>query len=313
MKNADAAVCRDINPFMLWEEGVSYDSAGLYRLSASKFQQAAQAFFESASTTMSENRITKAYYEYSTLMDAFSRIEQGRELLELKQFDDALAKFTESSNILRSTIHFGFLAPYISACAISEVADLGDLNDEEGNDSFQGYKNAIALFEQSKIALSFRDELDPIIKKIDVYIQDCISEALRLESSAHKGNGDLQPSFNKDENPKVEKQESLSVARNKDLGKMSETQYLPLTDFQRAREGSFVVSYPDAEGLWLINIGANSANILRIGSLSLNRVILEPRGSVHFSANEFGKGKIRLQYEDNKTGKKFDEGCLQVL
>ncbi len=310
MKNADVEVNRESNPFTLWEEGMSHNSAGLYRLSVSKFQQAAQTFFDAASNA-SENKIDKAYYEYSTLMDAFSRVQQGRELLELKQFDDALAKFAESSNILRSTIHFSFLAPYVSACAITEVTDLREANDEEVDENFQGYKNAIALFEQSKIALSFRDELDPIIKKVDVYIRYCISEALSLESS--EGKAALQASLNKDKNSNVEKQGSLTASGNQDLGKKNEMQYLPLTDFKRAKEGSFVVSYPDAEGLWLINIGVNSANLLRLGSLSLNQVILESKGTVHFNANEFGKGKIRLQYEDKKTGKRFDEGCLQVL
>jgi tetratricopeptide (TPR) repeat protein len=304
MKSSGVEVAREKDPFTLWEEGMSSDSAGLYHLSASKFQLAAQTFFEFASSA-SENKIVKAYYEYSTLMDAFSRIQRGRELLELKEFDYALEKFTESSNILRATVHFGFLAPYVSACAISEVTDLRDQNDKENDDSFEHFKHAIALFEQSKIALSFRDENDPIVKKIDTYIQYCISEALRLEATRDKGTVDSEPSFNYDKD--------LNVSRNQDIGTKTKMQYLPLMDFKRAKEGSFVVSYPDLEGLWLINIGVNSANLLRVGSLCLNRVILESKSSLHFSANEFGKGRIRLQYEDNVTGMKFDEGCLHVI
>jgi hypothetical protein len=306
MKDVNPTIPRIVNAFKLWEEGMNDDSAGYYGLSASKFQLAAQSFFEAGSP---ESKQVKAYYEYSTLMDAYARIQQGRQLLESRQFDEALGKFTESAKILRSTIHFGFLAPYVSACAITQVTELGERNEEE---SIEGYKNAIALFEQSKIALSFRDELDSIIRKIDKYIRFCVSQALYLESLQHLRSGDTLIAADKENRARAVKQEYLSDANN-NLGNAAKLQFLPLLDFKRVDEGAFVVSYPDADGLWLVNIGQNPAHLIKIGSLSLGQVLLGAQDSVHFNASEIGKGKIRLEYEDKATGKKYNEGCVLII
>ncbi len=53
---------------------------------------------------------------------------------------------------------------------------------ESANDDlFQAYRNAIALFEQSKIALSLRDENHKMMQKIDAMLKFSIGGALKTE------------------------------------------------------------------------------------------------------------------------------------
>lgn len=307
MNGSEVVFSKQKDPFILWKEGMDLDSSRLFEESASKFQLAAQRFFDMSSM---ETKVAKAYYEYSTLMDAYSRIQSGRALLSANQFDEALKKLRESAEILRSTAHYGFLAPYVSACAIAETADLMERNDSE---SLQAYKNAIALFEQSKIALTFRDDLDPTATTIEAYIRYCLSQALHLESLDLIKNGNTGSATEKESRSIALKQEFLSLAKKEDYKRDANFCYLPLIDFMRAQEGAFVVSIPDANGLWLMNIGRNVAKLEKAGIFLLNQAMLEPRSSLHLSADLIGRGKIRLLYKDNSTGKKFDEGCLLVI
>lgn len=294
---------QDLKPFVLWKEGINFDLKSELQLSYSKFMQAAQKFFDMAS---SEENVAKALFEYSTLMDAFCRTQLGRLAISINEFDEALSKFNEATQILRSTAHFGFLAPFISACATTETTDKLEKFDPE---KLQGYRNAIALYEQSKIALSFRDEYHPISTVIDAYIRYCISQALLLESSGQAQSGDQKLSEDTKKRSELIMKEFKLLALRAGVP-TDRLLFLPPNDYRRVEEGSFIVTYPDKGCLWLLNLGTNPAIIDSIGSKTFNEKKLEPRDSLGVSEDELEKGKIRLIYRDMMTGRKFDEGCL---
>ena len=169
-------------PFRAWEMALQSDKADMLELSKSQFKEAAQAFFNLA------NRVSagRALFEHSTLMDAFSSVQEARILRLESRYDDSMEAFSKASEILRATMHFGFLSGYVSGLASLETS----LELEPCEDSFQGLKNAIALFEQSKLTLSFRDDKHPLLKMIDVLIAYSISKAFLVESKilADSGN-----------------------------------------------------------------------------------------------------------------------------
>jgi hypothetical protein len=242
-------------------------------------------------------------------MDSYSRIQLGRLEISRNEFELALAKFDEAAKILRSTIHFGFLAPFISACATAETTDKMERDEPE---CLQGYKNAIALYEQSKLALSFRDDHHFIITIIDAYIRYCISRALLVESLDEKRHGNIEASVDKEKRAKLLQLEFEGLLRKVSADKQR-LLYLPLDDFIRAKEGSFLVSFPDSSCLWLLNLGSHPANIEKIGNFNSTGVTLEPKDSMKFRTEVLGKGKIRVIYTDVVTGKRFDEGCLMAI
>jgi hypothetical protein len=292
-----------LEPFLLWKEAINFDQKSDLQLSHSKFAQAAQKFFDLAS---SEEKIARGLYEYSTLMDAFSRIQLGRLGASKGEFDGALSKFNEASQILRSTIHFGFLAAFIAACATTETTDKLEDNDAE---KLQGYRNAIALFEQSKIALGFRDEHHPISTIIDAYIRCCISRALALESLTQAQSGSI------DLAEETKKRSELITKEFQLLGSRAGIRtdrliFLPLDDYRRVEEGSYILTYPDKGRLLLLNIGTNPATIDSIGSKTFNERKLESRDSLEVLEGEVEKGRIRVTYTDEISGKNYDEGCV---
>jgi hypothetical protein len=299
--NIDEEMISD--PFSTWREGIALDEAGQFQDASSKFKLAAGEFFDLASRTPKTER---AAYEYSTLMDAYSRIERGREHFLNLDFDNSLDEFNSSTEILRATVHFGYLAPYLSACASAETADSMPRGDPE---CLQAYKNAIALFEQSKLALSFRDESHPSMKIMDAYIKYCISRALFVESLDCKLKGDIGLSEEKEKRSSsimVEFQDLATKARIPALG----FKYLIANDYERASQGAFVITYPDATALTALNIGKNEARIISIGDFSMEKSDLLPGESMYIDSNNFDKGKIRVCYIDLTTGKEYDEGCL---
>lgn len=242
-------------------------------------------------------------------MDAHSQIELGRKDIGTNEFDQALVKFDGAAKILRSTIHFGFVAPFISACATAETTDKMEREDPE---CLQGYKNAIALYEQSKLALSFRDEYHFTITVMDAYIRYCISQALFVESLDQKRQGNTEASNDKERRSKLLRSEFEDLLKKAGQDKKS-LLYHPLDDYKRVKEGSFVVSFPDASSLSLLNLGTHMARIEKIGSFDPLGVDLEPGNSMNFSSKVIGRGKIRVIYTDMVSGKKFNEGCLMAI
>ncbi|HYB04764.1 MAG TPA: hypothetical protein VED17_09895, partial [Nitrososphaerales archaeon] len=64
----------------LWKQALEFDKKSLVRESKSSFEASAKAFFDDASGEKAV--ITRALLEYSTLMDAFSSVQEGRLLKE---------------------------------------------------------------------------------------------------------------------------------------------------------------------------------------------------------------------------------------
>ncbi len=294
------------DPFSTWKEGVAFDQSVRFQESSSKFKAAAQEFYDSATRQV---KVARAYYEYSSLMDAYSLVQLGRLDIHDNDFDPALAKFDEAARILRSTIHFGFLAPFISACATAETTDMMEKDDPE---CLQGYKNAIALYEQSKLALSFRDYRHQIVTVIDAYIRRCISRALNVESFNERLHQNIEASKDKEKRSRLVQLEFEGLLRKVGLGK-ERLLYLPLDDYRRAEEGAFVLSFPDTSSLWLLNLGNHAANIEKLGDYDSMGVSLKPKDSMKFAAELFGSGRIRVTYKDVVTGRKFDEGCVTAI
>ena len=242
-------------------------------------------------------------------MDAYSQIELGRKDIGVNEFDQALVKFDEAAKILRSTIHFGFLAPFISAIATAETTDEMEREDAE---CLQGYKNAIALYEQSKLALSFRDADHLIIRVIDASIRYCISQALYVESLDQRRQGNIEASTDKEKRSKLLRSEFEGLLKKAGRDKKSLI-YHPLDDYERTKASAFVVSFPDASSLSLLNLGSQTARIEKIGIYEPLGADLEPNNSMNFSSKVIGKGKIRVIYTDMVSGKKFNEGCLMAI
>ena len=139
-------------------------------------------------------------------MDAFAIVQQARRLKLNLKYEESLSEFTKAAEILRSTVHFGFLSGYESGCATLETA----LELKDPDESFQAFKNAIALFEQSKLALGFRDEKHPMVEVIDSLIKYSISEAFLAESRS------LSQSGKKDE-AKRKLQQSRAIAEDHEV------------------------------------------------------------------------------------------------
>lgn len=289
-------------PFKAWERALSLDKMKLFEDSRSEFKSAAQAFFDLARSRVPTAR---ALFEYSTLMDAFVSIQEGRILKSKSLFDESFAAFSKATEVLRATMHFGFLSGYVSGCASLETS----LELEASEDSFQGLKNAIALFEQSKITLSFRDEKHPVIRVIDALIKYSISKALLTESQ-------IIMEKNADES---KKKMVRSEAIMKDYLKISKEagivpdaiNYFPIDDFGRALSNAFIVSFPESDGMWLGNLGIYPATILTLADQPVNTVI-EPNQSTHLALKP-SRGRIRVTYTDLKENKSYDEGCMSII
>ncbi len=275
--------------------------------SDSGFRRAAVAFFDDANTD--RTAIARALLEYSTLMDAFSSVQEGRILKEESKFDEALSYFSKASEILRATVHFGFMAGYMSGCAMLETAS----QMEQDEDKFQGYKNAIALFEQAKLALSFRDVRHPLLRSVEAMVKFGISRALLVESEMLEAKGAAQDSRKK-------KEQSRNVEM--DFYKLSGARVSPSSfridyflkgyECERSTKGSFLVSFPEKTSLWIGNVGNHSAQIASLGKSQVDRE-LDPGDSLSWPMDPGFKGKLRIDYTDLETKSRYDEGCLTVF
>lgn len=290
-------------PFRVWERALKFNESGSLQESRNEFKLAAQSFFNLASTGVSTSR---ALFEYSTLMDAFSSIQEARILKSENLFDESFAAFSKSTEILRATMHFGFLSGYVSGCASVETS----LELEASDDSFQGLKNAISLFEQSKLTLSFRDERHPIVKVIDTLIKYSISKAFLVESQILSVSGDMMGAEKKVSQSEAVMRDYEKISR--ESGKASNViDYFPVEDWNRALMEAFLVSFPESDGMWLGNLGVNSALVETLAEERVDKVI-KPNDSIHWSLKP-SKGRIRVKYVDVKEKKSHDEGCVTVI
>jgi hypothetical protein len=282
---------------------VELDERGKLGESALSFSSAATQFYESGTR---DRALSKAYLEYSTLMDAFSLVEKARAKRKIENdYEGSLSLFGKANEILRATLHFGFVAPYVSACGTLEVA----LEFESANDDlFQAYRNAIALFEQSKIALSLRDENHKMMQKIDAMLKFSIGGALKLEGDVLGATLEAQMKYAQSG---ILRKEYLDLARSSGT-KVDFVPFFPLDDFRRVSEGAFVLTCPDADNLWILNLGCHPANIRTLANIEINRR-MESGGSYQFSLKDLPRGKIRINYFDAVTEREFDEGCIFLI
>ena len=178
---------------------------------------------------------------------------------------------------------------------------------------FQGYKNAIALFEQSKLALSFRDERHPSLRSIDALIKFTISRALVLESQILSNEGSSLESRKKIEQSRnVEEDFILLAGGSKIEPSRYRIDYLPKYDCERALDGASLTAFPEAKSLWIGNVGKNSALVESLGKDKIGKTI-GAFDSMTLPMNSDFHGRLRISYIDELTENRFDEGCLTVI
>jgi len=277
--------------------------------SKSSFQASAKAFFDEAG----ENKIAiaRALLEYSTVMDAFSSVQEGRILMAHCRFDEALPCFAKASEIFRATVHFGFLAGYVSGCASLETVQ--GIEDKE--EQFQGFKNAIALFEQAKLALGFRDERHPLIRSIDAMIKFGISRALLVESQMLEAKGAVADSRKKRDQSKNVETDFHQLSGGSETTPISRFRidyFLKGYECERALKSSFLTSFPERTSLWIGNVGIHPAHVASLGRSSIDRNLAIGESLVWPMDPEF-KGKLRITYSDLESNFRYDEGCLTVI
>jgi tetratricopeptide (TPR) repeat protein len=296
--------------FDAWAEAVRHDKASKFADSRIEFGKAAALFFSDAS--FSFFKVAKALLEYSTVMDAFSLVQAGRISKSRMNYDEALETFAKASEILRATVHFGYAASYVSGCASLETAI--EIDDPE--ESLQGLKNAIALFEQSKLALSFRDERHPIVGSANILIKYSISNALLREAQMLDAKGSSSDAETKRDNAREVAKEASVIADSQDFRKIRQDKfsidYFPENDWVLASRGAFVTVFPEARGMWIGNVGRSTALIQKLGSEVIDRT-LEAGDSIEHAVREVTKGKLRIYYRDIEGGYERDEGCLTVI
>ncbi len=305
-ENLGIMTSRSRDPVSGWKEAIAYDRASKLSKSQTAFERSSQLFLESASK---QNEIARVLFEYSTLMDALSKVQKARELKQSSNFSDSLSLFSAACEMLRATVNFSFLAPYVSGCASMEVTD--DLTDDLDN-CFQGYKNCVALFEQAKLALVFRDEFHRLMKIIDAYVKISMSKAVRIEGKILLSIGSSAVEVQK----KAEQAVGFSTEAAKIAAEagyvLTKLEYFPVNDFARIEDGAYILAFPEGANLRLLNLGANEARVRSIGRLGLD-ISISPKRSVLCSADLLGRGKIRVRYADLLTAAEYDEGCLSLV
>ncbi len=293
------------DPFKIWEEALSFDLVGEFESSARQFKEAGKSFFDSG--TGEKSGVGKAFFEYSWLMDAFAAVQTARSLKLQSEYDLSLQEFTKAAEIFRSTVHYGFLSAYVSGCATLETA----LGIEDSDEEFEALKSTIALFEQSKLALGFRDERHPLVNVIDSMIKYSISEALLAESKglAHRGIS---------EESQIKLKQSKSLEAEHELFAMKvgkkprKIDYLPLEDWKRVKSTGYVISFPELNTIWFGNVGLNTVIVETFANTHIGRVI-EPYQNISCALDNISKGRVRIVYVDESDQKRYDEGCLSVI
>ena len=293
--------------FEYWELALELDKKSNLQQSKFEFVEAARIFFEEGIGP--KVGVARAFFECSTLMDSFAAVQEARILKAESNFDESLEKFAKASEILRATLHFAYLASYVSGCAALETA----MEMESKEEMFEGCKNAIALFEQSKLALSFRDERHPSLRSIDAVIKFTISRALLVESQFLSEEGSSLESSKKIEQSRdVEKDFAISAGETKIEPSRYRIEYFLKYDCERALKGASLEVFPEATSLWIGNVGGNPASVESFGKDVVNKTINPFHSMIWPMKNDF-RGRLRISYVDEMTGNRFDEGCLTVI
>jgi hypothetical protein len=293
------------DPFQHWKISIALDHANRFDEAEDEFRKSASLFFNLGAI---QPDVGRAMYEYSTLMDGFSKSEAARRCLNKENFDKAASNLTSAAEIFRSTIHFGFLAPYVSSCATLDTAAKMPKGED---DTLQAYKNANALLEQSKLSLSFRDESHPLVRVMEAYLKFSISGALFSEATAARVSGDNDLGAAKEKRATQVRQEYKYLAKSTNMP-LDIIEYFPLRDFNRRESQPFIVGFPEREDLLLLNIGECPATVHKVGNLEMDKKV-EPQSSASVELKLLTKGKIRIQYVDQNSTKIYDEGCITLL
>ncbi|MGI0078794.1 MAG: hypothetical protein ACRECH_04150 [Nitrososphaerales archaeon] len=296
---------KNSDPFMHWKSAVAFDHLKKFVESEDEFKKAAQFFFDSASK---HGAVAKAMLEFSTLMDAFSKIASGRRFLSENNFSRASEVVPGSSEVLRSTLHFAFLAPYISACATLETL-AGMKNWDE--DKFQAYRTTNALLEQAKFALSFRDETHTLITVIEAFLKFSISGALHFEADSLLASGATELAADKESRSHQVRREYEHLARRAGL-ELDEIEFFPQRDFVERDHAPLLLAYPDSENLWLLNVGMHPARLQKLGDLIISKEI-PSISSASFELRRLTKGKIRVEYLDPFNNERHNVGCMTLV
>jgi len=295
--------------FESWKRAQSLDGQCSLQGSKQQFEEAAKEFFDEASGDKLE--ISRAFYEYSTLMDALALVQEGRSLRSKSSFDDALNQFVKASEIMRATVHFGFLASYVSGCASLETA----IEMEDDEEKFQGFKNSIALMEQSKLALSFRDDRHPLLRSINALVKFAISRALLVESQMLKQTGSEDDSKKKKEQSQNAEEDFLKLTDTGESVQASRYRVDYLLggyECKRAMAGPLLVGFPEKTSLWIGNVGKEAALVETLGKSTVDKII-PPFTSLSWPMTPEFRGRLRITYKDVERKGSYDEGCLTVI
>ena len=293
-------------PFSAWRSALTMDESGNLEEAKQEFKKAAELFYD---TAKDPSQISVAFFEYTTLMEAFSILESARIMLSSQEYGEALSLFSKATEIMRSTLHFGYLSAYTSACASMDVALQIDKN--ASGDRFQAYKNAIALLEQSRIALNFRDDNHPIMLKLEAILKSAMAHALFEEGNSLREQGNNIEAEKRYAQFIVLNNEYLDLVAKTNL-RVHSTEYFLPDDWFRAENGSFIVSYSLGNNLLLANLGKNNAVLKKLANASIT-VPLRPFDSITLPLKDIPKGRLRVSYLDEITGREYEEGCLSLI
>ena len=242
-------------------------------------------------------------------MDAFAKTQNARIAMSNGDFEVALHQLKVATEIFRSSIHFAFLAPYVSACATLDAASGLESKDMA---RFESFRNAVALFEQTKLGIYLNDDGDPKLHKIEMNLKLAISKALRSEGEALEASGDTE---------NAERKYAQYIAVNNDyIDLVSENvtepgylEYFIADDYARALDGAYIVTYANADSIELLNVGINEARVLKLGDEQTDSLVQSGRSVAFSLESTLKKGRLRVCYEDYKTGKKYSEASILVL
>lgn len=295
-----------LESFRLWKRAVELSQHHLFEESLRNFSNSAQAFFNSASKA---GPISKALNEYSTVMDSFAKTQNARLKMSSGNFDGALRDLELATGIFRASIHFAYLAPYVSACATMDAANGLESKDIE---RFESFRNAVALFEQTKLGIYLKDDLDPKIHKIDMYLKLAISKALRAEGEMLEASGAIENAERKYAQYVAANNEYLELA-SETMMEPGYLEYFIADDCSRTLDGAHIVTYTSENTIELLNVGLNNARVLKLGHVVTDCIVQAGDSVSYHLDSTLKKGRWRVCYEDEKTGKEYSEASISVL
>ena len=150
--------------------------------------------------------------------------------------------------------------------------------------------------------------MHPTVRIIDSFLKYSISRALLAESGVLAEEGELEEAKTKLDQSERVKEDYFKLAGSK----WKTVNYFPLTDWDRAKRGGFMISFPENQSMWIGNIGSNPVILESAGAAEVNEVV-DPFKSISVPAVKLGKGRLRISYRDLKNDKTYDEGCVLMI